>query len=85
MLSSQFYRCSSGIPEFSTPTSKISFLQFVGEITSTPPSTGAGVREYRHNFYNGYFSKVEVDGFRSFSRLCVEGWIQLDVGFARFG
>ena len=85
MLSSQFYRCSSGIPEFSTPTSKISFMQFVGEITSTPPSTGAGVREYRHNLYNRCFSKVEVDGFRSFSRLCVEGWIQLDVGIARFG
>ena len=85
MLSSQFYRCSSGIPEFSMPTSKISFMQFVGEITSTPPSTGAGVREYRHNLYNGCFSKVEVDGFRSFSRLCVEGWIQLDVGFASFG
>ena len=85
MLSSQFYRCSSGIPEFSSPTSKISFMQFVGEITSTPPSTGAGVREYCHNLYNGSFSKVEVDGFRSFSRLCVEGWIQLDVGFARFG
>ena len=85
MLSSQFYRCSSGIPEFSTATLKISFMQFVGEITSTPPSTGARVREYRHNLYNRCFSKVEVDGFRSFSRLCVEGWIQLDVGFARFG
>ena len=85
MLSSQFYRYSSGIPEFSTPTSKISFMQFVCEITSTPPSTGAGFREYRHNLYNGCFSKVEVDGFQSFSRLCVEGWIQLDVGFARFG
>ena len=60
-------------------------MQFVGEITSTPPSTGAGVREYRHNLYNGCFSKVEVDGFRSFSWLCVEGWIQLDVGIARFG
>ena len=67
------------------PTLKISFMQFLGEITLTPPSTGAGVREYRHNLYNGCFSKVEVDGFRSFSRLCVEGWIQLDVGFARFG
>ena len=85
MLSSKFYRCSSGIPEFSTPTSKISFMPLVGEITSTPPSTGAGVREYCHNLYNGCFSKVEVDDFRSFSRLCVEGWIQLDVGFARFG
>ena len=66
VLSSQFYRCISGIPEFSTPTSKISFMQFVGEITSTPPSTGAGVREYHHNSYNGCFSKVEVDGFRIF-------------------
>ena len=51
------------------------FYAVVGEITSTPPSTGAGVREYRHNLYNGCFSKVEVDGFRSFSWLCVEGWI----------
>ena len=84
MLSSQFYHCGSGIPEFSTPTSKISFMQFVGEITSTPPSTGAGVQEYR-NLYNGCFSKVEADDFQSFSRLCVEGWIQLDVEFARFG
>ena len=85
MLSSQFYRCSSGIPEFSMPTSKNSFMQFVGEITSTPPSTGAGVREYRHNLYNGCFSKVEVDGFQSFfSRLCDEGWIQLDLGIASF-
>ena len=47
-------------------TSKISFMQFVGEITSTPPSTGAGVREYCHNLYNGCFSKVEVDDFRRF-------------------
>ena len=66
VLSSQFYRCSSGIPEFSMPTSKISFMQFIGEITSMPPSTGAGVREYRYNLYNGCFLKVEVDGFRRF-------------------
>ena len=61
------------------------FYAVVGEITSTPPSTGAGVREYHHNLYNRCFSKVEVDGFWSFSWLCVEGWIQLDVGFASFG
>ena len=42
------------------------FYAVVGEITSTPPSTGAGVREYRHNLYNRCFSKVEVDGFRRF-------------------
>ena len=47
-------------------TSKISFMQFVGEITSTPPSTGAGVQEYCHNSYNGCFSKVEVNDFRRF-------------------
>ena len=41
-------------------------MQFVGEITSTPPSTGAGVREYRHNLYNGCFLKVEVKDFRRF-------------------
>ena len=44
----------------------LNFYAVVGEITSTPPSTGAGVREYRHNLYNRYFLKVEVDGFRSF-------------------
>ena len=66
MLSSQFYRCSSGIPEFSFADIENLFYAVVGEITSTPPSTGAGVREYRHNLYNGCFSKVEVDGFRSF-------------------
>ena len=42
------------------------FYAVVGEITSTPPSTGAGVREYCHNLYNRCFSKVEVDGFQSF-------------------
>ena len=83
MLSSQFYRCSSGIPEFRRHRNL--FYAVVGEITSTPPSTGAGVREYCHNSYNGCFSKVEVDDFRRFSWLCVEGWIQLDVGFASFG
>ena len=62
------------------------FYAVCGEITSTPPSTREGIQEYCHSSYNGCFSKVEVDGFQSFfSRLCVEGWIQLDVGFARFG
>ena len=42
------------------------FYAVVGEITSTPPSTGAGVREYCHSSYNGCFSKVEVHDFRSF-------------------
>ena len=42
------------------------FYAVVGEITSTPPSTGAGVREYCHNSYNGCFSKVEVHDFRRF-------------------
>ena len=42
------------------------FYAVVGEITSTPPSTGVGVREYCHNSYNGCFSKVEVDDFRRF-------------------
>jgi hypothetical protein len=42
------------------------FYAVVGEITSTPPSTGAGVREYCHNSYNGCFSKVEVSDFRRF-------------------
>ena len=85
MLSSQFYLCSSGIPEFSFTDIENLFYAVVGEITSTPPNTRAGVREYCHNSYNGCFSKVEVDDFRSFSRLCVEGWIQLDVGFAILG
>ena len=38
VLSSQFYRCSSGIPEFADI--KNLFYAVVGEITSTPPSTG---------------------------------------------
>ena len=42
------------------------FYAVVGEITSTPPSTGAGVREYCHNLYNRCFSKIEVDDFRRF-------------------
>ena len=42
------------------------FYAVVGEITSTPPSTGAGVREYCHHSYNGCFSKVEVHDFWSF-------------------
>ena len=82
MLSSQFYRCSSGIPEFAD----IDLLYaVVGEITSTPPSTGAGVREYCQNLDNGCFSKVEVIDFPKVSWLCVEGWIQLDVGFVSLG
>ena len=85
MLSSQFYRCSSGIPEFSTPTSKISFMQFVGEITSTPPSTGAGVREYCHNLYNGCFSKVEVHDFRRFLGYVLMDGYNLDVGIVSLG
>ena len=42
------------------------FYAVVGEITSTPPSIGAVVREYCHSLYNGCFSKVEVHDFRSF-------------------
>ena len=66
MLSSQFYRCSSGIPEISFADIENLFYAVVGEITSTPPSTGAGVRGYCHNLYNGCFSKVEVNDFRRF-------------------
>ena len=42
------------------------FYAVVGEITSTSPSTGVGVREYFHNSYNECFSKVEVNDFRRF-------------------
>ena len=66
MLSSQFYRSSSGIPEFSFVDIENLFYAVVGEIASTPSSTGAGVREYCHNLYNGCFSKVEVNDFRRF-------------------
>ena len=66
MLSSQFYRCSSGIPEFSFADIENLFYAVGGEITSTPPSTGAGVREYCHNSYNGCFLKVEVNDFQRF-------------------
>ena len=85
MWLSQFYHCNSGIPEFSFADIEKLFYAVVGEITSTPPSTGAGVQEYCHNSYNICFSKVEVNDFRRFPWLCVEGWIQLDVGFASFG
>ena len=74
MLSSQFYRCSSGIPAISFTDIENLFYAVVGEITSTPPSTGAGVREYCHNSYNGCFSKVEVDDFRMF-----HGYVLKDV------
>ena len=66
MLSSQFYRCSSGIPEISFADIENLFYAVVGEITSMPPSTGPEVREYCHNSYNGSFSKVEVNDFRRF-------------------
>ena len=66
MLPSQFYCCSSGIPEFSFADIENLFYAVVGEITSAPPSTGAGVREYFRNSYNGCFSKVEVNDFRRF-------------------
>ncbi|XP_044336061.1 proline-rich protein 36 [Triticum aestivum] len=39
-----------------TPPSRPKCCVF-GEITLMPPSTGAGVREYCHNSYNGCFSK----------------------------
>ena len=65
MLSSQFYRCCSGIPEFFADIENL-FYVVVGEITSMPPSTGAGVQEYCHKSYNGCCSKVEVNDFRRF-------------------
>ena len=34
------------------------FYVVVGEIASTPPSTGVGVQEYRHISYNGYFQRL---------------------------
>ena len=64
VLSSQFYRCSSGIPEFVDIENL--FCGVVGEITLTPPSTRAGVRGYCHKSYNECFSKVEVNDFRWF-------------------
>ena len=64
VLLSQLYRCSPGIPKFADIENL--FYAVVGEITSTPPSTGAGVREYCHNSYNRCFLKVEVNDFRRF-------------------
>ena len=83
MLSSQFYRCSSGIPEFADI--KNLFYAVVGEITSTPPSTGAGVREYCHSSYNGCFSKVEVHDFRRFLGYVLMDGYSLDVGIVSLG
>ena len=60
----EVYRCSSGIPEFADIENL--FYTVSGEITSPPPSTAEGVREYYHSSYNGCFSKVEVHDFRSF-------------------
>ena len=77
VLSSQFYCCNSGIPDFVDIENL--FYAISGEITSTPPSTGAGVREYCHNLYNGCFSKVEVNDFRRFlGYVLTDGysWIQ---------
>ena len=83
MLSSQFYCCTSGIPEFADI--KNIFYAVVGKITSTPPSSGAGVREYFHNSYNGCFSKVEVHDFRRFlGYVLTDGYI-LDVGIVSLG
>ena len=64
VLSSQLYHCSSRIPEFADIENL--FYAVIGEITSMPPSTRAGFREYYHNSYNRYFSKVEVNDFRRF-------------------
>ena len=83
MLSSQFYRCSSGIPEFADIENL--FYAVVGEITSTPPSTGAGVREYCHKSYNGCFSKVEVHDFRRFLGYVLTDGYSLDVGIVSLG
>ena len=83
MLSSQFYRCSSGILSFADIENL--FYAVVGEITSTPPSTGVGVREYCHNSYNGCFSKVEVHDFRRFLAYVLTDGYSLDVGIVSFG
>ena len=61
------------------------FYAVVGEITSTPPSTGAGVREYCHNSYNGCFSKVEVHDFRRFLGYVLTDGYSLDVGIVSLG
>ena len=57
----------------------------VGEITSTLPSTGAGVREYCHSLYNGCFSKVEVHDFWSFLGYVLTDGYNLDVGILSLG
>ena len=85
MLSSQFYRCSSRIPEFIFTDIENLFYAVVGEITSTPPSTGAGVREYCHNSYNGCSLKVEVHDFRRFLGYVLTDGYNLDVGIVSFG
>ena len=83
MLSSQFYHCSSGIPGFCRHRNL--FYAVVGVITSTPPSTGAGVREYCHNSYKGCFSKVEVHDFRRFLGYVLTDGYSLDVGIVSLG
>ena len=83
MLSSQFYRCTSGILEFADIGNL--FYAVVGEITSTPPSIGVGVQEYCPNTYNGCFSKVEVHDFRRFLGYVLTDGYNLDVGIVSFG
>ena len=70
MLSSQFYRCSSGIPEFSFADIENLFYAVVGEITSMPPSTGAGVWEYCHNSYDGFFRRLRYTISEGFLVMC---------------
>jgi len=61
------------------------FYAVVGEITSTPPSTGAGVREYCHSSYNGCFPKVEVHHFWRFLGYVLTDGYSLDVGIVSLG
>ena len=84
VLSSQFYRCSSGIPEFRQHQKSLLCSCWWDNLDATQ-YWGGSFREYRHNSYNRCFSKVEVNDFRSFSWLCVDGWIQLDLGIASLG
>ena len=82
VLSSQFYRCSSGIPEFCRHRKSLLCSCWWDNLDVTQYW---GVREYCHNSYNGCFSKVEVHDFRRFLGYVLTDGYNLDVGIVSLG
>ena len=82
VLSSQSYRCSSGIPEICRHWK--SLLCSCWWDNPDNPVLGRA-REYCHNSYNGCFSKVEVHDFRRFLGYVLTDGYSLDVGIVSLG